>query len=333
MKNKTFEKMLMSAVFALTLAGCGSNASTTTEKASSNPSISDTTKPASTFDTSKNIVCYTRDTTSGTRDGFFTKIGLSKNKASNDGLVAGVVEASSNGNMIQSIINDTYGIGYISLASLKDSGVKGLTYENVEPSEANVLNGTYSLTRNFNYVYRNDYDSTSKVKQIVEAFVAYTTTIEGKSIIKQKDGILSIANTDVSWNDIKANYPICNEDNSSITIRIGGSTSCEKIATALTTAFSPLCGNFIASHNHTGSGDAYKHTQGAQKDDSGALDIGFLSRELEDSEPAVEGTYGKICTDAIVAVVNEANPLTKTDADTLKAVYVGEKTLWKDIIA
>lgn len=329
MKNKTCKKMLMSVIFSLAMTGCGK-----TNEVSSNPSestgnTSETTK--SDFDKTKKITCYTRDTTSGTRDGFFTKIGLSKNKASNDGLVSSIVETTSNGNMIQSIKNDAFSLGYISLASLEGSGVKGLTYDNVVPSEANVLNGTYELTRNFNYIYRNDYASDSKVKQIVEAFIAYSTTIEGKSIIKQNDGILSISNTDKSWKDIKANYPITNEDNSKVTIRIGGSTSCEKIAKALTSAFSPLCGNFIASHNHTGSGDAFKHTQGSAKDDANGLDIGYLSRELEDSENAAEGTAGKICTDAIVAVVNTVNPLEKTTADTLKAVYTGEKTVWNDL--
>ena len=329
MKNKTCKKMLMSVIFSLAMTGCGK-----TNEVSSNPSestgnTSETTK--SDFDKTKKITCYTRDTTSGTRDGFFTKIGLSKNKASNDGLVSSIVETTSNGNMIQSIKNDAFSLGYISLASLEDSGVKGLTYNNVVPSEANVLNGTYELTRNFNYIYRNDYASDSKVKQIVEAFIAYSTTIEGKSIIKQNDGILAISNTDKSWKDIKANYPITNEDNSKVTIRIGGSTSCEKIAKALTSAFSPLCGNFIASHNHTGSGDAFKHTQGSAKDDANGLDIGYLSRELEDSENAAEETAGKICTDAIVAVVNTVNPLEKTTADTLKAVYTGEKTVWNDL--
>ncbi len=322
--------MLMSVIFLAALTGCGKTSSESTAKPSTSEGSASEQKK-SDFDKTKKITCYTRDTTSGTRDGFFTKIGLSKNKASNDGLVTSIVETTSNGNMIQSVKNDEYALGYISLASLENSGVKGLVYNNVTPSEANVLNGTYELTRNFNYIYRNDYASDSKVKQIVEAFIAYSNTIEGKSIIKQNDGILTISNTDKSWKDIKANYPIAQEDNSKITIRIGGSTSCEKIAKTLTSAFSPLCGNFIASHNHTGSGDAYKHTQGSAKDDANGLDIGYLSRELEESETAAEGTSGKICTDAIVAVVNTANPLEKTTADILKAVYTGEKTIWNDL--
>ena len=44
--------------------------------------------------------------------------------------------------MVESIKNDEYGIGYISLSSLKDSGLKGLIYEGIAPTEENVLNGS-----------------------------------------------------------------------------------------------------------------------------------------------------------------------------------------------
>ncbi len=286
------------------------------------------------FDTSKKITCYTRDTTSGTRDGFFTKIGMSAQKANNTGLVSGYVEVSSNGDMVNRIKEDEYGIGYISLSSLESSGLTGLNYEGVVPSEENVLNNTYGLTRNFNYIIRNDYDSDSKAGKIVQAFVAYLSTSTAKAIVQANDGILTISKSDKSWDDIKANYPICNENNKDTTIVFGGSTSVEKIAKRLSAAFSTLCGGFIAEHSHTGSGDAYKHTQGEQKDAAtGKLDIGFLSRELEDSEPAASNTSGKICTDAIVAVVNSKNPYSQTDASTLSAIYKGDKTLWSQVIS
>ena len=89
------------------------------------------------------IKLYTRDTTSGTRDGFFTGIGLEKAKADNAPLkVEGLGTVESNGDMINMIKNDKYGIGYISMSSLEGSGVKGLYYEGVEPIESNVVKGT-----------------------------------------------------------------------------------------------------------------------------------------------------------------------------------------------
>ncbi len=318
MKNriiKLLPKALVISALTLSVASCGNNDSN------------------NSFDSSKKITAYTRDTTSGTRDGFFTKIGMSAQKAKNEGLVSGYVEVSSNGDMVNRIKEDEYGIGYISLSSLESSTLTGLKYEGVEPSEENVLNGTYGLTRNFNYIIRNDYASDSKAGKIVEAFVAYLSTSTAKAIIKANDGILTLSTSDKSWDDIKANYPITKENNSDVTIVFGGSTSVEKIAKKLTASFTTLCGNFVAEHNHTGSGDAFKHTQGAEKDSAtGKLDVGFLSRELEDTEVAASNTSGKICTDAIVAVVNPKNPYKETTSSALSSIYKGEKLTWKEII-
>lgn len=329
MKTKMVTRGLAYLFVLAGLVSCQS----TTNSSTGNSQGNSTTPAASTFDTTKSIKAYTRDTTSGTRDGFFTKIGYGSAKTDNSKLVTGYVEVASNGDMVNAIKNDEYGIGYISLSSLENSSLTGLKYEGVEPSEANVLNNTYQLTRNFNYVIRNDYSEDSKVGQIVKAFIAYMQTSTAKAIIKANDGILTISTSDKSWDEIKANYPICNEDNSGVKVSFGGSTSVEKIAKKLTAAFAPLCGNFTPEHNHTGSGDAYKHTQGSQKDAAtGKLDIGFLSRELESNETAAEGTSGKICTDAIVAVVNQKNPLKETKAETLVDIYNGTKTVWNQVI-
>ncbi len=277
------------------------------------------------------ITVYTRDTTSGTRDGFFTGIGFKEAATDNAPLVAGFVEVTGNGDMIAKIKADEYGVGYISLASYADSGLKGLKYEGVDPSEANVLNGTYALTRNFNYVVRNDYAADSKEAKLVAAFVAYMFSIEGKEIIKSKDGIIDIKSTDKTWAELKAEHPVVDEDNSSVTLRLGGSTSVQKIAEALSAAFKQISGCKVA-HNHTGSGAAYKSTQGSEKDGATGLDIGFASREFKDSEPAAEGTFGKICVDAIVAVVNNKNSaVSAVTAEQLVKMYDGTFKKWADV--
>ena len=60
--------------------------------------------------------------------------------------------------MIQALSTNEYGIGYFSHDSIKDAsdlGVKVLNYGGVEPTEANILSGTYKLARSFNYCYAN----------------------------------------------------------------------------------------------------------------------------------------------------------------------------------
>lgn len=279
----------------------------------------------------KEIKVYTRDTSSGTRDGFFTAIDFKDAVTDNSKLVSGYIEVAGNGDMVNAIKNDEYGIGYISLSSLENSGLTGLKIDGVEPTEENVINGTYSLTRNFNYIVATQFAS-EKEEQIVAAYLAYLQTKEAKATIIQNDGIVEIKDDDPSWETLKNDYPIVNEDNSNITIKFGGSTSVEKIAKALSLEFSQKCGNFKFEHNHTGSSDAFKRTQGSEKDGANSLHIGFASREfkLDDSEKAAQDSYGKICTDAISVVVNKANSITEVTKEQLKDIFSGKVVNWNE---
>ncbi len=278
----------------------------------------------------KAIKVYTRDTASGTRDGFFTGIGFGEATKDNAPLVAGYIEVADNGSMINSIKNDENGIGYISLSSLEDSTLKGLIYEKVNPTKENVLNGTYSLTRNFNYCLRKEYKNEVN-KQIVEAFIAYMHTIEGKATISEKGGIVSSSNTDQSWDDIKKNYPVASQDNSAVTIKVAGSTSVKSIVEALLIEFSSKCGNFQFEQNATGSSDAYKRTNGSEKDGVNASDIGFASREFKTEEQMDDSLKGKMCIDAIVVVVNKENAINEITAEVIKKIYNGTYTKWSEI--
>lgn len=285
------------------------------------------------FNPDSEIKLYTRDTTSGTRDGFFTGIGLSDAKEDNAPLkVEGLGTVESNGDMINSIKNDKYGIGYISMSSLQDSGLKGLYYEGIEPNEDNVLNKTYTLTRNFNYIIRSEY-ANAKKEQIIEAFLAYLTTQEGKTTMQSEGGILEVKASDPTWDSIKNNYAITLQENSDITINFGGSTSVSKMAQALANEFANLCGNVKFSHDYHGSSDAYKKTQGIDKDSTSYFDMAFASRDfkLDSSEIAVEGSYGTLCIDAIVPVVNVENPCFAITKDQLVKMYTGIYTKWNEI--
>lgn len=300
--------ILFIMTFLLTLVGCSN-------KVKEDPSIK----------------LYTRDVTSGTRDGFFSTINF-KEAVSDNSKIDNFVEAANNGEMINSILNDQYGIGYISLSSLENSGLKGLKLNNVDPTEENVLNGTYKLTRNFNYNTRVTF-ATEEERKIIEAFVAFLSTKEAKATIIGEDGIVEIKDDDPEWENIKDNYPITKEDNSHITIKFGGSTSVEKIARKLSSEFSIKCGNFKVEHNHTGSGDAFKATQGSEKDSTNNLHVGFASRafKLTSDEAMPEGTYGFICIDAIVAVVNKENTLSNITSTILKSIYDGSISKWKEL--
>src|SRR5690554_716735 len=115
-----------------------------------------------------NISVYTRDTSSGTREAFFEAIGFSDASTDDGALVSDALIVESNGDMINKIRNDQNGIGYISLSSLASSNLKGLTFDGVEATEANVLNGTYALKRPFNYIVTSN--SQTSADQLAHAF-------------------------------------------------------------------------------------------------------------------------------------------------------------------
>jgi phosphate transport system substrate-binding protein len=289
-----------------------------------------------TFNTDSNITVYTRDTTSGTRAGFMGGIGFDEAESSDDVLVEGFVIKDNTG-IMTSMTTDEFGIGYVSLASLNDD-IKGLSFEGIEPNVDNVINNTYGLKRPFNWMIRESGDFPSQdVEDLVEAFVAFLNTTDASDIINNT-GAVALPTTQ-TWDDIKANYPITNQDNSTVTVRFGGSDSIQKVAEALTQAFVAKAGNFVADHDHTGSGDAYKRVVGDQKDESVGKDVGFASRPFKDSELEVDGTaldvqqYGQLAWDAIVAIVHVDNPLSNVTADDLKKIYNGTYLLWSDLIS
>lgn len=282
------------------------------------------------FNLESNITVYTRDTTSGTRDGFMNGIGFSAASKSDDVLVEGFV-IKDNTAILNAMKIDEYGIGYVSLSSVNDT-IKALSFAGVAPTEANVINNTYGLKRPFMWMVRADGDFPStEVEQLVKAFVAFLGTTDAADIINNA-GAIALPTT-VTWDSIKANHPITQQNNAAITVRFGGSDSIQKVAEALTQAFTAKAGNFIAEHDHTGSSDGWKRTNGDSKDQTVGKDVGFSSRPFTSIELAnvTEAQRGQLAWDAIVAIVHLNNPISNVTADTLKKIYDGTYATWSDV--
>jgi phosphate transport system substrate-binding protein len=285
---------------------------------------------AQEWDSSSNITLYTRDTSSGTRAGFMSGIGFDE-AAEDDSLLADGFVIKDNTGILTSMATDEYGIGYISLASL-DNTVKGLQFDGVAPTIANVINNTYGLKRPFNYVTRSlDDFANDTERDITLAFIAFLQTTDGADIVTN-EGAIPLSSSE-SWDDIKADYDICLQDNSAVTIKFGGSDSIEKIALALTAAFAPKCGNFVPEHDHTGSSDGFKRTQGSEKDGDNYKHVGFASRPFKDTEVGTEGTQGQLAWDAIVAIVHLNNEVTNVTPEDLKKIYRGDYATWEQLLS
>jgi len=322
--NMQLKRGTMFATLGIILAACATPSSSTASSSSS---------PVPTFDQTRNIVLYTRDTTSGTRAGFFEGIGFSAAGPSDSVLTDGFVIRDNTAQLAAMGGADKYGIGYISTSSLNNT-VKGLNFAGVAPTIANVINNTYGLKRPFMWMLRAPYDfpgsdagtqTKGSVELISEAFTAFINTTDGTDTITRA-GAIGIYTGTATWDSIKANYPVCNQDNSAVTLRLGGSDSIQKVAEALTLSFKAKCGNFVPAHEHTGSSDAYRRTNGANKDQAVGKDIGFSSRPFRNSGADLEldvptAQRGQLAWDAIVAITHKDNPLSNVNADILKRMY------------
>lgn len=294
--------------------------------------LSACTNAEDSFDETKNITVYTRDTTSGTRAGFMEGIGFS-DAATNDSLLVQGFVIKDNTGIMTSMTTDQFGIGYVSLSSVNNT-IKPLNFEGVEPTLANVINDTYGLKRPFMWMTRDASDYANEtIEALVNAFIAFLGTTDAQDIINN-NGAIGLSATQ-SWDDIKSNHTITQQDNTGVVVRFGGSDSIQKVAEALTNSFVSKAGNFTAEHDHTGSGDAYKRTQDpAIKDISVGKDVGFSSRYFKDSEKiGVEAmNMGQLAWDAIVAIVHKDNPISNVTADDLKKIYEGTFETWSDLL-
>lgn len=286
----------------------------------------------SACETEQSIKVYTRDTSSGTRTGFMEAIGFADG-ATDDSLLAEGFVIAGNDEIINAVQTDPFAIGYISLSTFDGSLFKGFNYNGVEPTEENVIDGSYGLARRFNYMLRDDYSvygsDSDAYEELSNAFVAYMGSREGQLTIKEAGGIVSVSGP--AWSSIVSQFPICSQDNSRLTLKFGGSDSVEKIARALSPDFSSVCGNVVPEHNHTGSSNAYRGLNGgnASVDDALSIHIGFASREFRDSEPAL--IKGVVAVDAIVAVGNLDNTVDNLTAEQLVAIFSGEIVDWNEL--
>ena len=112
------------------------------------------------------VVFMGREAGSGTRDGFESITGTKDAcKYQN--------ELTSTGEVIAAVASNPNAIGYASLSAV-DETVKAITVGGVEPTEETVLDGSYAIQRNFNFIVS---DSTP-LSEAAQAFVDFATSAD-----------------------------------------------------------------------------------------------------------------------------------------------------------
>lgn len=119
----------------------------------------------------------------------------------------------------------------------------------------------------------------------------------------------------------------CSQDSRKMsgTVSTDGSTSMEKVITALGEAFENQNSGVTFTYNPTGSGT------GIQAVLDGVCDIGLSSRNLKDEEAAGGLKATVLALDGIAVVVHPDNPVADLDVDTIAKLYTGEIDNWKDV--
>lgn len=132
------------------------------------------------------VAALSREEGSGTRDGFedivdietlYTGTGFSVHGSTDE--VKTLIADDDDGEML----------GYISLGAV-DSSVKALQYEGVEANEANILNGTYELSRPFVICYQS-YEGLS---DITKEFIEFIMGTEGQTLLEEEGYVSEVLN-------------------------------------------------------------------------------------------------------------------------------------------
>ncbi len=108
-------------------------------------------------------------------------------------------------------------------------------------------------------------------------------------------------------------------------IAMAGSTSMEKLATALSEVFMQKYPGITVTAEFTGS------SAGIESLAAGSVDIGNSSRSLKDSEKEAGAVENIVAIDGIAVVVDPANTVAGLTKDQVIGIYKGEVKNWSEV--
>lgn len=132
---------------------------------------------------SDDITVIARDSASGTREAFESLIKNNEDVKLAGNMIATAEQLEKTSAVIAKVNTVKSAIGYISLGSLDDS-IKALSINGVEPTVANVKNGSYILYRPFVMITNSKMTSENKLSQGVQDFIKFLKSDNAKKIIE-----------------------------------------------------------------------------------------------------------------------------------------------------
>ena len=303
MKKKIVTLLMMAALAATALAGCGAK-----EEAEAPAATVETAE--SDFDYDNDIAVISREDGSGTRGAFVELFGVEQKNDAGEKVDYTTVEATVTNNtsvMMTTVANDEYAIGYISLGSLNDT-VKAVKIDGVDASVENIKNGTYTVNRPFNLAVQGE------LSEAAQDFLNYIMSAEGQAVIEE-EGYIKIDEAAVSFESNGAEGKLV----------VAGSSSVTPVMEKLKEAYAAVNTNVTIEINTNDS------STGVSSAIEGTCDIGMASRALKDSETSEGVQEITIAKDGIAVIVNNNNPVEDLTTETVKNIYVGDILTWSEI--
>ena len=303
MKKKIVTLLMMAALAATALAGCGAKEETEAPAATVETAESD-------FDYDNDIAVISREDGSGTRGAFVELFGVEQKNDAGEKVDYTTVEATVTNNtsvMMTTVANDEYAIGYISLGSLNDT-VKAVKIDGVDASVENIKNGTYTVNRPFNLAVQGE------LSEAAQDFLNYIMSAEGQAVIEE-EGYIKIDEAAVSFESNGAEGKVV----------VAGSSSVTPVMEKLKEAYAAINTNVTIEINTNDS------STGVSSAIEGTCDIGMASRALKDTETAEGVNEVTIAKDGIAVIVNNNNPVEDLETETVKNIYVGDILTWSEI--
>ena len=303
MKKKIVTLLMMAALAATALAGCGAK-----EEAEAPAATVETEE--SDFNYDNDIAVISREDGSGTRGAFVELFGVEQKNDAGEKVDYTTVEATVTNNtsvMMTTVANDEYAIGYISLGSLNDT-VKAVKIDGVDASVENIKNGTYTVNRPFNLAVQGE------LSEAAQDFLNYIMSAEGQAVIEE-EGYIKIDEAAVSFESNGAEGKVV----------VAGSSSVTPVMEKLKEAYAAVNTNVTIEINTNDS------STGVSSAIEGTCDIGMASRALKDTETAEGVNEVTIAKDGIAVIVNNNNPVEDLTTETVKNIYVGDILTWTEI--
>ncbi len=256
------------------------------------------------------IVVVSREEGSGTRAAFEELVMESGDEEAV--ITENAILQQSNGQVRTTVSTTPNSIGYLSFGFL-DESVLTVAIDDVEPSVANVKNGTYPIFRPLNMLTNGEPNNLAK------AFLDFILSAEGQAIVAED--YITVTDED-GMEDEEAD-----EEALSGQLQLAGSTTVQPLAEVLAEAF--MTDNQDVTIEIQGGGSSVGVTSAGE----GTVDIGNASRNVKDSEfetfPDLQ-VY-TIAFDGIAIVTNPDLELPSLSIEQVKMIFAGEITNFSEV--